>query len=821
MKNRTLFFLSILLSSSLVVSAQIEFSRWNTIPVSENGKALTKAWDGGLNYPQFSMTDMDMDGEKDLLVFDRSGNKVLTYIFQGGTDTIHYKYEPEYRKSFPPLHDWVLLVDYNCDGKEDIITQNNGSITVYKNVSTSNQLIFTLAKWEVKTKYQSGTSNLYISSADIAAFADVDRDGDLDVLTFGFGTTTVEYHQNKSMDLYGHCDSLVFEMKASCWGKFEEPDTSNAVNMNINCSSYINPPDRSSQKVRHTGSTLLALDMDSDRDMDLMIGDVSNNNLKMLTNGLDTTRSIITAQDPTFPSYDIPVALDLFPAPFYLDLDHDGVKDLIVGANAMNISEDRKSAWFYKNNGATDAPVFEFKKNALLQEEMIELGREAHPVFFDYNSDGLMDLVVGNRSHYVPVNTHVGSLALYKNTGTASNPAFSLITNDYMNLSTLSLYNLHPTFGDMDGDGDLDMIIGDASGVMHYFKNTAGAGNTASFSLSEANYKGLDVGSNACPQIMDMNRDGKRDLVVGETNGNLNYFINIGTTNVPQFTMNVNRIDWNPAGDPLVSRYYLSGSPDLSMYVVGKKITITGAAQSLSNGTYTIKAIDNTAKYIDINLSFALDDSFDENPANATCFVYDDFYGKVDTRVPSTYTGTGRSVPWIFEQGGVYKMYVGSEEGRIFLYDNIEGNFENPFNLVDTLVSGIREGAYTAVTLAELNNDGWPDLCIGNIGGGLGLYQGSDPVSAPITSGNKAVSRDVRIYPNPHSGIATVELPEAAQRSGELSIYDASGRLVYEQKIGEGRRIINLAVDGLENGIYLVIIRDEAHHWYSRMVIGR
>ena len=73
---------------------------------------------------------------------------------------------------------------------------------------------------------------LYVSSSDIPAIVDVDFDGDIDVLTFHIGGEYLRYHKNMSRELYGHSDSLVFELKNECWGAFREDVSTNSVFLN-------------------------------------------------------------------------------------------------------------------------------------------------------------------------------------------------------------------------------------------------------------------------------------------------------------------------------------------------------------------------------------------------------------------------------------------------------------------------------------------------------------------------------------------------------------------------------------------------------------
>jgi len=101
---------------------------------------------------------------------------------------------------------------------------------------------------------------------------------------------------------------------------------------------------------------------------------------------------------------------------------------------------------------------------------------------------------------------------------------------------------LIPAFGDIDGDGDQDMLVGDYWGYLHYFENTAGIGNTANFILNQAQYAGINIGYFAAPQLVDLNRDLLLDLVIGERNGNFRYYENIGTSTAPNFSLITNTL---------------------------------------------------------------------------------------------------------------------------------------------------------------------------------------------------------------------------------------------------------------------------------------
>ncbi len=520
-----------LMLASLFSFSQMVLNRDTSLTFLENGQEFSSPLSGGINAGQFSNIDLNLDGVMDIVVFDKSGNKLSPFINDNGD----FIYAPKYRTNFPNLHDWVLLVDYNCDGKNDIFTYSSGGMAVYLNTSTT-ELEFTLITPLVLSDYGSNNLNIYISPVDIPAIADIDYDGDLDVLTFSILGGFVEYHKNMSMELYGNCDSLVYEFSESCWGLFYEGLNSYI----LNCPSCICPqitnttPTNAKQK--HAGSTLLAIDVDNDNDKDLVLGDISYNNLNLLINGGDNQNAIMTAVDSVFPqnySNTLAAEMHVYPASYYIDVTNDGVKDLIVTTNSENNSENFESCWLYENTGQNTSPDFNFIQKDFLQENMIELGTSAFPTFYDYNNDGLLDLVIGNYGYHNPNNDPASSLALFENIGNDSIPKYNLINRDWLGLSTTNLnttlnipaLNLSPTFSDLDGDGNKDLIVGDADGKVHFFTNNGG-----NFQITNPNYQNIDVGQFAQPQIIDVNRDGLNDLIIGEQDGTINYLPNSGTT---------------------------------------------------------------------------------------------------------------------------------------------------------------------------------------------------------------------------------------------------------------------------------------------------
>jgi len=515
-----------LITSCFQSFAQQAFHQTQEIQVSKNNTFLVNPWAGGANVPQLSEIDLNKDGILDLIIFDKNGDQINCFINNGTQGEVDYHYAPAYNAFFPPLEDWVLLRDYNCDGKMDVFTSENGAIRVYKNSNTTEELSFELIG-TILTDRGSGPTNLYVSSVDIPHIGDLDFDGDLDVLTFSIIGSHVEWHKNNSIEKYGICDSLDFTLADDCWGDFSENFSDNSVTLNDCGKSQSSAP----KEAKHSGSTVTALDLNDDSYFELLLGDVTFDNLVMLENSASTENALMVSQDVNFPNYNTSVNLTKFPAAYFLDLNNDDQKDLIITPNGNNVSHNYENIWFYENDSPNDEVHLNLVQKNVLLDEMIEVGSGAHPVFFDYNKDGLMDLIVANYGYYISGGNFNSQLALYKNIGTLTEPKFEWITDDYAGLGLLNFENnIIPTFGDIDNDGDEDMLLGDSDGQLHLMTNIEINGE-ANFFMNSVNYFDIDVGSFASPFLVDLDRDGDLDLIIGSRQGQIFHYENQGDAN--------------------------------------------------------------------------------------------------------------------------------------------------------------------------------------------------------------------------------------------------------------------------------------------------
>ena len=541
------FFIYILLLATKLSLAQLLVAR-DTISVIENNYVLKMPWANGVNSSNISNMDLNFDGKKDLVVFDKvsifSVGRFRCFINIGSSGQTKYIADPDLSYRFPSIVNWAVCLDYNCDGKEDLFCSVNGGISIYKNISSPSVGIkFTLEKSIIYSDFNpqgnSSISPLYASTIGVPGLADIDGDGDIDVLTFSSGGYYIEYHKNMSKEKGYNCDSLVFQLQDACWGKITEQSC--VVSMN-QCpikkmiGNYLPPL----EKNRHAGSCLMCFDANGDNLTDLVMGDISCNTVQFASNTGSITNAVIsdtTRLYPNFPNKNNTqqIKMNAFPCTYNVDCDGDGKKDLVATPNAYG-SENVTSLWYYKNASTTSTVNFQFVKKNFLQDEMIEVGQNSFPVIFDYNNDGKKDLLIGTYG-YFNAGGLKAQLTLYENIGSLAQPVYSLITRDFAGVSLKNLSNAMPTVGDIDTDGDVDICIATSSGQVHWLENQGGVGNytfhTNSFSITTAS-------AASGTQLFDIDKDGKLDLVMGGKNGRIAYYKNIGTASVPSFSLITN-----------------------------------------------------------------------------------------------------------------------------------------------------------------------------------------------------------------------------------------------------------------------------------------
>lgn len=500
------------------------FQRFDYLPVSNGSNPLSFPWTGGWNDVQFGKADVNHDGIKDLVAYDKTNNKFCIFVAKAA-NSLNYRFESAYAAHFPPMSGWMILKDYNCDGIDDIFTYNGvGNLRVYTGYYDHDTLNFKLQQ-DGFFYYKTGNYfNVYCSDVIRPAIVDVNKDGDLDVISFNVTGNRLIYYENLQKESALGCDSLLFAKTDNCWGNVRDTLAA-AYALRDTCTFKFSRIGITGQ-AEHTGSFIEAVDADNNGAVDVLIGSTTLGSITMLYNKGAPSYASILKQDVNYPGYNIPFNCLSFGSPCFVDADNDGKQDLLVSTfdvGASNIN----NVWYYRNTSSDSINLVLQSKNFLL-DNMIDAGENSTPCIMDVDGDGLKDILIGNGGYRDNGAPAVYKLSYYKNTGAADYPEFTLQDADFLGISGLGVRDLSPAAGDLDNDQDTDLLVGIGDGRMLYWENTAGAGNPPQFVyrgiLKDAGGNDISIGSNAAPCIIDLDRDGKKDLVIGEMNGNLNYY---------------------------------------------------------------------------------------------------------------------------------------------------------------------------------------------------------------------------------------------------------------------------------------------------------
>ena len=140
-------------------------------------------------------------------------------------------------------------------------------------------------------------------------------------------------------------------------------------------------------------------------------------------------------------------------------------------------------------------------------------------------------------------------------------PAFTLVDTAFARISRGS--NTVPALGDLDGDGDLDLVVGEASGTLNFFRND-GSGTAPAFAPAVEEWLGIDVGRRATPALADLDGDGDLDLLVGEEGGAVALWRNRGSRTEPGFEPDPGfTLGAHPYAAPAVGDLDGDGKPEL------------------------------------------------------------------------------------------------------------------------------------------------------------------------------------------------------------------------------------------------------------------
>jgi hypothetical protein len=441
----------------------------------------------------FRFVDMDLDGDFDLIT-EQPFSYIRYYKNIGSASRPEFELAADSLRDidgtpiFSDRQNIPNLIDIDCDNLPDLfIGSLDGTLSRYESIGLDENDIprfklITDRFEDIEIVKQFGT----LHGANTMAFMDIDNDGDQDIFWGDFFEPSILLLENK-----GSCTAPDFQGEPQAF-----------------------PPNNPVASSGYNAPTLTDWDANGEADLFLgVLGGAYNANETTAENFYyyrqqNNEFQLITKQF----IQTIDIGDESIPATG--DTDGDGDLDLLL-ANKIDPSNLKSSmVYHFENIGSTKAP--EFRLTGTLD---LPAGYHYAPALADFNNDGLADLLLGNWK---------GDIAYYQNSG----KGFNLIDKKYLSLRRGS--NVVPTLADIDNDGDLDVIAGSSGGELHLFQNN-GSNNSPEFVTVEDAFDGIESRHRSAPALNDMDGDGDLDLILGTKIEGFLYFRNDGSAEAAEY----------------------------------------------------------------------------------------------------------------------------------------------------------------------------------------------------------------------------------------------------------------------------------------------
>jgi len=399
----------------------VELDQRKTIQV--NGKVLPNGFSLGINSAQIQTMDLTGDGKEEWVVWDINSRQLQVFEKTGE----QFRVRPELSYFFPSeISGFLLLVDFDRDGKKDLFTSTPLGIRAYRNTASGAQISWTLAQNFLRLE---GANNIPANNLDTPLLQDLDGDGDLDLLLFNFAVGDyLEYYRNTSVERKGTPDIDGFAFPVRHWGNFEFC-ACNQISFGLTCdgrtlTTPAAPLDQA--RIQHAGGhSILYRDFTGDGIPDLLLGREECSTLYFLPNSG-------TAVSPCFTSFSNQVpgfgSLPVFPR-FHLGqfLDESLVVSLNTNETAAPFGIDFSQS-IVKLEKASGIP------RPILQNQVLDLGENTRPFFSGTAFSGEL-LLTANAKKGDKI---VGQAFRFRYSGSQ----FELLDSDYLGLAALELLDL-------------------------------------------------------------------------------------------------------------------------------------------------------------------------------------------------------------------------------------------------------------------------------------------------------------------------------------------------------------------------------------------
>jgi len=333
----------------------------------------------------------------------------------------------------------------------------------------------------------------------------------------------------------------------------------------------------------------------------------------------------------------------------------------------------------------------------------------------DIDADGDFDLFGGT--------WYTGELRFFENIGTAQIYQFELVTESWQNVQAPE-GKADPYFGDLDADGDLDLLVGTGAGTIYFYRNDGDSANP-NMTFVTSNYFGIDVGDDASPELADIDSDGDLDLFVGRdpgsgqnvTQGNIFFYENIGAPEEPNFvyrTSNYLIYDNGSYSRPLLVDIDADGDPDLFSHIGSRLIFYRNDGNVVN--PYFVYETDNfngISVFDIIPWFYDIDDDGDYDlfagesaiPGPPQMYL---FINRGTPQVPDFVLYTDDLLPGVFTQGSVIlnpsmadidadgddDLFVSTNEATIYFFENVSTPSLIQFNFITSTWQNIIDPGY-------------------------------------------------------------------------------------------------------------------------------
>ena len=483
----------------------------------QDGQPFDQPFLGGLDVPRPQFVDIDGDGDLDLFLQEYA-NTLWHFENTGTAKAARYTWRTD-RFHNLDIGEWYRFVDLNGDGLQDLVAESPIShIRHYRNTGTKVAPAFTL----VGELEDATGAPMFMDRQNIPAIADLDCDGRLDMLV-------------------GRVEGVVDRYEATAPGadafaliaeRYEGIEIIGRVGDGL--SITLGMP-----SVRHGANAIALQDFDGDGDQDLFWGDFFEPAVLLIENIGRTCSTPSFQVEPVT----LPFAKDTrtsgYNAPAPVDIDGDGDMDFLLGViggafNPITTLEDNFLFWERVARNA-----FELRTRRFL--DGIDLGSDVTPAAADIDGDGDVDLIAGAK---IDARTNgPGPLYVFRNVGTPAAPRFQAETP----IALGDAFNLAPATGDLDDDGDVDLILGTWNKDLLYVRNE-GTAREPRWVVDESMTITPPRVSHAAPALADIDADGDLDLFIGQANGYVVFYRNSGSRTRPRFTLVSDKFDDIKAG---------------------------------------------------------------------------------------------------------------------------------------------------------------------------------------------------------------------------------------------------------------------------------